>query len=101
MIKIAVHRVILEQVRERPCICEIVNRYKVDVGVAERRAQDITADAAKSIDTNLDCHSLVSLLICLIVPQRLRGLKAGRQYALSSLPWRRRFPRLNIPESGP
>ncbi len=54
------HRVVLQQVRERVGVREVVDRDEVDVVVAERRPQDVPADATEAVDADLDCHELPS-----------------------------------------
>ena len=73
MMQIPQHGVVLEQMRQRLCIRQVVYRYKVDVGIAERRAKDVTTNAAESIDANLDCHSLVSFSILFISRRSAAG----------------------------
>ena len=51
----AVHRVVLEEVRERLRVGEVVHRHEVEIGDALllRRAHDLSADASESVDSNL------------------------------------------------
>ena len=55
-VQIAEHRVVLQQVRERRRIGEVVDRHEIDVRVAERGAHDVAADAAEPVDANPDFH---------------------------------------------
>ena len=49
-------RVVLEQMRQRHRIGYVVHRDDFDVGVTQRRAKNIAADAAKSVDADLYRH---------------------------------------------
>ena len=61
----AVHRVVLEQVRERFRIGEIVHRDEVDVrhSLLLRRAKHLTPDAAEPVDANANRHPVVLLVV--------------------------------------
>ena len=59
-VQVAEHRVVLEQVRQRRRVGEIVHRDEIDVLVAERGAHDVAADAAEAIDANLHSHRTVT-----------------------------------------
>jgi hypothetical protein len=41
---------------------QIVDGDKIDLGIAERGPQNIAANAAEAVDTNLNCH--MCLLLC-------------------------------------
>jgi hypothetical protein len=43
---------------------EVVNGYEIDIGVAQRCAEHIPADAAEPIDANLNCHAIFSPWNC-------------------------------------
>jgi hypothetical protein len=61
--ELAVHRVVARQVRIGLGITQIVDRDDLDLAGAlgvVQRAQDIAADAAVAIDSNLDWHVCVS-----------------------------------------
>jgi hypothetical protein len=58
MIEIPEHRVVLQQVRKRFGVGQIVDGHKVDVRITNRSAKNITSDATESIDTNLHRHVL-------------------------------------------
>ena len=60
----AVHRVVLEQVRERLRVGEIVDGDELDVGNALLLggADDLPADAAEAVDADANGHDLESLL---------------------------------------
>ena len=68
----AVHGVVLEEVRERLGVGEVVDRDDVEVGAAalEDGAEHEAADAAEPVDANLDGHGGV-------------GERRGRHYAES------------------
>ena len=61
-LEIAQDRVVLEQVRERFGVGEVVDGDDVDRVVVHRRAHDVAADAAEPVDTDFDGHSQVSPL---------------------------------------
>src|SRR3954451_6718291 len=49
------HRVVLQQIRERGCISEIVDGDEFDAGTAlERGTEHVASDAPETIDTNPD-----------------------------------------------
>ncbi len=53
----AVVRVVLEQVRDRLAIDEVVQREPLDVRVAlDRRPEHVPADSPKSVDADSNCH---------------------------------------------
>ena len=54
MLQISEHRIVLQQVRERFGVGQIVDGYKVDVRITDRSTIDVTSDATESIDTNLN-----------------------------------------------
>src|SRR2546426_4137022 len=56
VMQIAQHRIVFQKMCQCLCIGNIVDPDKVDILVADRRAKDIAADAAKSIDAHFDCH---------------------------------------------
>jgi len=41
---------------ERFGVSQIVNRNEVDVWITKCRAKNVSADTAKAVDTNLNCH---------------------------------------------
>ena len=48
----AVHGVVLQEIGECLGVCEVVDRDELQFRIAERRAQDVTSDPAKSVDSN-------------------------------------------------
>jgi hypothetical protein len=58
-VELAMHRVVLEQVRERRGVREIVDGHKVDVGDALlfRGTKHLAADTAEAVDANTYTHS--------------------------------------------
>src|ERR1700687_4509273 len=54
--QIAENRVVFQQVSQRLGIGQIVDRHELDVLVLERGAQDVAADAAKSINPYFYSH---------------------------------------------
>jgi hypothetical protein len=48
--------IVLEQVRKRLGIGQIIDRYKFDVSVVQTRTNDVPADPAEAINTYFDCH---------------------------------------------
>ena len=58
----AVHRIVLQHVRQVVGLEQIVDGDDFNVWkILHRRAEHHSSDAAKSIDTDLDCHVLNSL----------------------------------------
>ena len=55
-VKVAEHRVVLEQMRERMRAREIVDGGEVDVRVAQRGPHDVPPDAAESVDPDPYSH---------------------------------------------
>jgi len=55
--QIAENRIVLEEVRERLRIRNVIHRYNLNVLIAERRPRDVPADAAKPIDPNFNWHA--------------------------------------------
>ena len=54
------HAVVLEQVRQGLGVREVVDAHDLDVCAAlKQSAEEISADAAKAIDANLDCHVML------------------------------------------
>ncbi len=56
VLQIAKNRVVLEQVGESRRAGQVVNGYKIDLGIAEGGAQNVAANSAKAVDANLHCH---------------------------------------------
>ena len=52
----AVHGVVLEQMRQRLGVGDVVDGDELDVALADAGAQDVATDASKAIDPNLDAH---------------------------------------------
>ncbi len=61
----AMHRVVLEQVRERLRVGEVVHRDEVDVrdSLLLRGAKDLPSDAAEAVDADANCHSVLLLAV--------------------------------------
>src|SRR5882672_2508185 len=57
MAEIPQHRIVFQKVRQRFSISNVVDRHKIDVFVAERRAKDIASDSTKTVDAHFDCHA--------------------------------------------
>ena len=57
----AMHRVVLEQVRERLRIGQVVHRDELDVGhsLLLRGAKHLPSDAAEAVDPNANRHSVL------------------------------------------
>jgi hypothetical protein len=53
----AEHGVVLQQVRERGRIREVVDRDEVDAGIAHRGADDVAPDSSEPVDPNFHGHS--------------------------------------------
>ena len=50
------HGIVLQQVRQRLGIGQVVNRHEFDVVAVQTRTNDIPADPAEAINTYFDCH---------------------------------------------
>jgi len=59
-VQIAEHRVVLQKMRQRCSVREVVDGDEVDVLVGERRAHDIPTDPAKPVNANFDRHPVSS-----------------------------------------
>src|SRR3989304_3348502 len=62
-------RIVLQQVGERPGVGNVVHRDELHISVSERCPKDIPADAAESVNRNLDRHT--SLLLLEVTNRRL------------------------------
>jgi len=76
MIEISEHRIILQKVRERFRIGQIIYRDKVNVWITQGSAKDIASDATKAVDANLHRHCVNVLLP--IIPERLSYRSGSR-----------------------
>ena len=54
--QVAEHRVVLQQVRQRRRVGDVVDGDDVDVVMRERRAQDVAADPSEPVDANPNGH---------------------------------------------
>ncbi len=54
--QVAQDRVVLEQMGQRCRAGQVVDGNKIDLWIAKRGAQDIAANAAEAVDSNLNCH---------------------------------------------
>ena len=52
----AEHGIVLEQVRKRFGIGQVIDRYKFNVVVMQTRTNDVPADPAEAINTYFYCH---------------------------------------------
>src|SRR5690242_384519 len=57
MRQIAEDGIVLKQVRKSLRVRDVVDGDELDVFVVESRANDVAADAAEAVDTNLDGHA--------------------------------------------
>ena len=48
--------IVLQQVRQRLGICEIVCRNKFDFGIVQSGADYISPDTAEAVDSHFNCH---------------------------------------------
>src|SRR5579862_8316920 len=55
--KIAEYGIVLQEVRERFRVGNIVHRYDLDRRIAQRRTKDIAADASETVDSHFHWHS--------------------------------------------
>ena len=58
VLEISQHRIVLQQVRERLRVGDIVYSNEVDFRIPKRGAKNVAPDATKSIDADFNCHSL-------------------------------------------
>ena len=56
-VKLSEHRIVLGQMGESGGVGEIVYRNKFDIGVVQSSANDVSSDAAETVNTNFDRHS--------------------------------------------
>jgi hypothetical protein len=61
VLQVAQDRVVLEQVGQRRRAGQVVDGNKIDLRIAKRGAQNVAANAAEAVDTNLNCHVCVLL----------------------------------------
>ena len=52
-----VHGVVLQKMRHRGDVAQIVDRHNLDLGIFGHCAEHQAADAAESVDAYLDCHA--------------------------------------------
>src|SRR4029079_7293471 len=71
-LEVAQNRVVLEQMGEGACVGQVVDRDEVQLARAERRAHDVAADAAESVDTDFDGHLILRHVYARAVPRRAR-----------------------------
>jgi len=57
IVQVAEDGIVLEQVGEGHRVGDVVDGDKLDVAVAQRRAQDVASDAAKPVDADFNWHS--------------------------------------------
>ncbi len=56
ILQVAENRVVLEQMGQNRRTGQVVNCNKINLWMPERGAQNVAANAAEAVDTNLDCH---------------------------------------------
>src|SRR6185295_2582594 len=56
MIEIPKHRIVFQQVRKCFGVGQIIDSDEIDIGIADRSAEDVTSDATKTIDANFHRH---------------------------------------------
>ncbi len=56
-------RIVLQHVRERLGVGEIVRGDEFDIGVVQAGANDVSSDAAEAVDPYFDCHRMSPLLL--------------------------------------
>src|SRR5689334_10828643 len=54
--KISEHRVVLEQMRQCFGVGKVIYGYKLDLGMVQCGTHNVASDAAKPINSYLDCH---------------------------------------------
>ena len=89
-------RVVVEQVRERPGVGDVVHRHDLDVRLAERRRpEDVPPDAAEPVDPHAYAHPSILQVAktAANVPRRVRGGLSGSRGAPPPPARRARLPR--------
>ena len=61
VLQVAKDRIVLEQVGQRRRTGQVVDGDKINLGIAQRGAQNIASNAAEAVDTDLNCHLRVLL----------------------------------------
>jgi len=64
VLQVAEDRVVLEKMREDRGAGEVVDGNELDFGIAQSCAENVTADSAEAVDSNLDCHVCCLLSCC-------------------------------------
>jgi hypothetical protein len=54
--QVAEHRVVLQEVRQRLGIGEVVDTHEIDVVIGQRRAHDVAPDSSEPVDAYSDRH---------------------------------------------
>ena len=54
--QVAQYGVVLQKVSQSLRFRQIIDRYKLKIGIFERRPQNVAADSSKAINTYFDCH---------------------------------------------
>ena len=81
--QVAEYGIVLQQMRQRLRVREVVDGDDFDVFVAQRGTQYVAPDTAKAVDTHLDCHvssEIKDICLCESVPDspRSRQTNEGR-----------------------
>ena len=80
----AVDRVVLEQVRQRRRVGDVVDRHELEVGVGERLPVDQAADPPEAVDCHAQCHGDLPFASEKYNKQRLRDHPRCRQDAITT-----------------
>ena len=64
VLQVAEDGVVLEEMSERGGRGEVIYGDEFNLGIAEGGAEDITSDAAETVDTYFDCHVRLLLKVC-------------------------------------
>ena len=63
VLQVAQNRVVLEQMGQSRRAGQVVDGNKIDLRIAESGAQNVAANAAEAVDTNLNCHVYFSFVM--------------------------------------
>src|SRR5262249_18727688 len=94
-VKIAEHRVVLEQMSERGGVGQVVDRNEVDLPIAKRGAHDVAADSPEAVDAYPDCHVRLPSWPLVAQPKHSilsRRVERGQSPRYTSVTLRAAFP---------
>ena len=90
VLQVAENRVVLEQVGQRCRAGQVVDGDKINLGIAERGAKNVAANAAEAVDANLNCHVRIllrqSMSLWLSLSESIGSAAALRVCARKAIP---------------